>query len=126
MMKKPTYPRLSCKADKRIKVCEITLKKIKRLSVKGKSSPEIAKIIGLNRTTVWLYLHPSKRKKQYKISAETKKKRYHKDAKFREKQKESVQKYVTTRYKNDKKFKKYFDALTKLSRIKLRKKNGSR
>ena len=80
---RPVYPRLSCKQDKRYKLCDADVKKILKLRKKGDTVISIAEKFNVSPNGINYLINPKYAETVKKSTAKILKKRYKEDAKFR-------------------------------------------
>ncbi len=107
------YPRLSCKNDKRIKICDSDAKQIVKLHKKGATIKEIAIEFKVSKNTILRRINPKNYQKQLAKGRIRDRKKYAEDPKYRESQQNYVNKYIKNRRSTDEKFRKYHNELIK-------------
>jgi len=112
------YPKLKCEEKKNTIVCSVDIQKMKQLRKKGFTYKKIADLLKIPSHTIRYHISPfqntlkylSKRKKR---SAEYNNQRYKTDSEFRQKMHAATKKHYESRMKNDPKFKKWNQEMTR-------------
>lgn len=106
-MARPIYPRLSCKLDTRIKICDNDIKKIFKLDTKGIKISSIAKKFNVTYQTIKCILDPDFYEEQKKRISEIQKKRYKEDPNYKKYILENIKRTVKIRDAKNPKMKKF-------------------
>ncbi len=93
---KSVYPPLSCKLDRRIKLCDDDIKKIIKLRNNGVRVVVIAEMYRVQPKTIYMIISPEKAEKDIRRISKIQKKRYAEDPEYR--------KYIQERNRINKKY----------------------
>ena len=113
------YPQLTCKQDKRYKLCDADIKKILKLGKSDLFNREIGVKFNVSDTTIWGIFHQKKVKESREKTRINNNKRYHNDEKYREYHSKKVSEHIKIKRKINPEYNKW----TKLRQRKWRKEN---
>ena len=93
------YPQLTCKQDKRYKLCDVDVKKILKLGKSNLFNMEIGEKFGVSGSTIWGIFHPKKEKESREKTRINNNKRYHNDGQYREYHSKKVSEHIKIKRK---------------------------